>query len=240
MQQQILRLSYSLLLCLLVHFSWAQQPTDSVRVRKKADTVKVKFYPRSLRVGTDLISLIRSQTEKTYAGWELNADVDCGKYYFAFDYGRSAQDYTMPNNGDYHNKGSYWRAGVDVNLLKKDPDRNMFFFGLRYAGSSFSENATIVTIDPYFGESRKSINNPSVTANWVELVTGLRVKMFKQFWMGYTARMKMAPSVKGDAEMASYAIPGYGIREEGIYWGFNYQIFWSIPIIKEKKPLQKK
>lgn len=232
--------SYSLLLCLLVHWSSAQDAaTDTVRVRKKVDTVKVKFYPRSLRIGTDLISIIRSQTEKTYAAWELNADVDCGKYYFAFDYGRSARDYTLPDNGDYHNTGSYWRAGVDINLLKKDPDRNMFFFGLRYAGSSFSETATIVTIDPYFGETKKTINNPSVTANWVELVTGLRVKMFKQFWMGYTCRMKLAPSVKGDTEMSSYEIPGYGIHEEGIYWGFNYQVFWSIPMMKEKKPLKK-
>jgi hypothetical protein len=233
-----LKLSCSLLLCLLVHFSVAQEPekTDSVKVRKKTDTLKVKFYPRSFRVGTDLISLIRSQTEKTYSGWEVNADVDCGKYYFAFDYGHQAHDYALPYNGDYHNSGSYWRAGIDLNLLKKDPDRNMFFFGIRYARSSFSESATIVTVDPYFGETRKQVNNAAVTAGWAELVTGLRVKMFKQFWMGYTARMKVGPSVKGDTQMTTYDIPGYGIHEEGIYWGFNYQIFWSIPLVTQKKP----
>lgn len=216
----------------------AQQPAeaDSSRVRKKADTVKVRFYPRSFRVGTDLISLIKTQTDKTYSGWEVNADVDCGKYYFAFDYGHQARDYTLPHNGDYQNSGSYWRAGVDVNLLKKDPDRNMFFFGIRYGHSSFSESATIVTVDPYFGETRKAVNNAVVTAAWGELVTGLRVKMFKQFWMGYTARMKVAPRVKGDTQMTAYDIPGYGLHEEGIYWGFNYQIFWSIPIVKQKKP----
>jgi hypothetical protein len=238
-QLRILKLSCSLLLCLLVLFASAQQPEkpDTVRTtKKKTDTVKVKFYPRSFRLGTDLISLIRTQTDKTYSGWEVNADVDCGKYYFAFDYGHQARDYTLPYGGDYHNAGSYWRAGVDINLLKKDPDRNMFFFGIRYGGSSYSESATIVTIDPYFGEIVKPLNNAAVTANWVELISGLRVRMWKQFWMGYTARMKFAHSVKGDTQMTTYDVPGYGIHEEGIYWGFNYQIFWSIPLVTQKKP----
>lgn len=226
------------MLCLLVQVAWAQEQehTDSVRVRKKVDTVKVKFYPRSFRVGTDLISLIKSQTSKSFSGWEVNADVDCGKLYIAFDYGNLARDYALPNQGDYHNSGSYWRLGADVNLLKKDPDRNMFFFGIRYGVSSFSESATIVTVDPYFGEIKTIVNNASVKASWAELTAGLRVKIFKQFWMGYTARMKFAPNIKGDSRMTTFDIPGYGTYSAGIYWGFNYQIFWSIPLVKLKKP----
>jgi hypothetical protein len=233
-QQTTLKLNFSLLLCLLVQISFAQE-------EKKPDTVKVpapkiKFYPRSVRVGTDLISLIKSQTDKSFSGWEINGDVDCGKYYPAVDYGHWARSYTLPNGGDYQNSGNYWRVGIDANLLLKDPDRNMFFFGLRYAHSSFSESATIVTVDPYFGETRTHLNNSAVTASWGELITGLRVKIFSNFWLGYTARMKFGPNVKGATQMTTYDIPGYGLYEEGIYWGFNYQAFWSIPIKKEKKP----
>ncbi len=230
MQRRTLKLSCSLLLCLLVTFSFAQKA-------KKTDSLKVKFYPRSLRAGTDLISLIKSNTDKTFSGWEANVDVDCGKYYVTFDYGYLTRNYSLPFNGAYQNAGTYWRLGADINLLKKDPDRNMFFFGIRYGHSSFSESATIVSVDPYFGETKRFLNNSTVTATWAELTTGLRVKFFSGFWMGYTARMKFAPNVKGDTQMTTYDIPGYGLHGEGIYWGFNYQIFWSIPIVKQKKPM---
>ena len=201
------------------------------------DSLKVKFYPRSVRLGTDLISLIKSGTDKKFSGWELNGDVDCGKYYIDVDYGHLKRNETLAKGGAYQNSGSYWRLGADVNLLKKDPDRNMFFFGIRYGSSYFSESATIVTQDPYFGEIQKQVSNPNVTAHWAELTSGLRVRFFKGFWMGFTARMKFVPSVKGDTQMTTYDIPGYGTYSEGIYWGFNYQAFWSIPLVKQKRPV---
>ncbi len=238
-QRRILKLSYSLLLYLLVHVAFAQkvEEKDSVTVNdRKPDSLKVKFYPRSFRVGTDLINIIKSQTQANFSGWELNGDVDCGKIYLTVDYGNWGRKYDLPNAGKYENQGTYWRVGGDINLLKKDPDRNMFFIGLRYGHSSFNEFATITFTDRYFGSIQKQISNNAVTAGWGELTAGLRVKIWKEFWMGYTARMKFAPSVKGDNEMKTYDIPGYGQNVQGFYWGFNYQIFWRVPFTKQKKP----
>jgi hypothetical protein len=89
--------------------------------------------------------------------------------------------------------------------------------------------------DPFFGSSQTTLNNSNATAGWGELTGGLRVKVWKGFWMGYTARMKFAVSVKGDNAFKTYEIPGYGLNGKGFYWGFNYQIFWSIPFTKKKK-----
>ena len=238
MPLRILKLSYSLLLCLLVQVTFAQkaEEQDSVTVKdRKPDSLKVKFYPRSFRVGTDLLSILKSQTQKTFSGWEVNGDVDFGKIYFSVDYGNWGRTYDLPNAGKYENHGTYWRVGGDINLLKKDPDRNMFFVGFRYGRSSYNELATIVLTDKYFGDIQKQISNDAVTAGWGELIAGIRVKIWKEFWMGYTARMKFAPSVKGDDEIKSYDIPGYGQNVKGFYWGFNYQIFWRIPFVKQKK-----
>ena len=30
----------------------------------------------------------------------------------------------------------------------------------------------------------------------------------------------------------SYDIPGFGLPFKGLYWGFNYQVFWRIPFKK--------
>ena len=209
---------------------------DSSKVaERKSDSLKVKFYPRTIRVGTDLISIIKTYTVNTFAGWEVNGDVDCGKIYLAADVGSWGRTYDLPNYGRYENQGTYWRAGGDINLLKKDPDKNMFFVGLRYGHSSFTESSTIVLTDPVFGYQQKQFNNNAVTAGWGELTAGLRVRIWKEFWMGYTARLKFAPSVKGDNEIKAYDIPGYGLNEKKFYWGFNYQIFWRIPFTKQKK-----
>ena len=233
-----MKLSFSLLLCLAFAIAYSQEAekTDSLSL-KELDSTRVKFYPRAFRIGTDVFSLIKSQLKySSFSGWELNADVDCGKLYLAADFGSWARAYDVLSgyNGDYKNNGTYWRAGVDINFMKKDPDRNMFFIGFRYGHSQFDESATLIATDPNFGDITKQLSNPSLTAAWGELVTGLRIKMWSNFWMGYTARMKFAPSVKGDGELKTYDIPGYGLYQNQIYWGFNYQVFWNFPFRKQK------
>jgi hypothetical protein len=71
---------------------------------------------------------------------------------------------------------------MDANLLKKDPEKNMVFMGFRYGRSSFQESTTLTISDPYFGSSQQTLNN-TATAGWGELVGGLRVKVWKGFWM---------------------------------------------------------
>lgn len=210
---------------------------DTVEVRlKKPDSLREKIYFRSFRAGTDVLALILSQSDR-FSGWEVNGDADFGRFYLAADYGRWQKDEVLVTGGDYYSDGTYWRAGVDLNLLKKDPDRNMFFFGFRYAQASYTETINMVSTDPYFGSLQYQLNNPSATAAWAELVAGLRVKVWKEFWMGFTSRMKFASSVKGADAFNSYYVPGYGVVGQGITWGFNYQVFWRIPFAKKKKPI---
>jgi Domain of unknown function (DUF6048) len=210
---------------------------DTVEYRrpKKPDSLKEKVHFRSIRFGTDVLALALSGTEN-FDGWEVNADADFGRFYLSGDYGSSARQEAIENSGNYSNEGTYWRAGADVNILKKDPDRNMLFFGLRYARSAFSDRSSLTLNDPYFGTQQFVLTNPQVTAGWIELVTGLRVKVWKELWMGFTSRLKMGLSVRGNGELASYDVPGYGTVSSGYTWGFNYQVFWRIPFERKKKP----
>lgn len=243
MGRQILRLSYSLLLSFLVVTAMAQDPEleaeDSIPVRtKKPDSLREKIYFRSIRGGTDVLALILSSSDR-FSGWEVNGDADFGPFYLAADYGSWRKNEILATGGDYSNEGKYWRAGVDVNLLKKDPDRNMLFFGLRYAKSSFTETLNYTSSDPYFGSLQYQLKNPSAGAAWGELVSGLRMKVWNEFWMGFTSRMKFALNTSGDESVTTYDVPGYGVVGQGIAWGFNYQVFWRIPFAKQKKPLSK-
>jgi hypothetical protein len=206
----------------------------STAVAQKKDSVKVKptFIPTGVRVGTDVVSLIRTQTDDSFSGYEFNADVDFYRYYLAVEVGRWERTFSTEEE-EYHNKGNYFRVGVDINFLKKDPDRNMFFFGLRYGRSTYSENLSIFN-DPVWGAVGANYANTDVNASWAELTTGLRVKMLKFFWMGYTARYKFGLSTNESGEFVPYDVPGYGKTANESTWGFNYQILFRIPVRKQR------
>lgn len=236
--RQIFVLAFSL----LVTGAWSQVVNPDLPTRedtveqqrpKRPDSLKEKIQLRAIRFGTDVLALALSSSPR-FRGWEVNTDIDLGRFYLAGDYGSSTSKEVISNGGDYSSEGNYWRAGVDINILKKDPDRNMLFFGLRYARSSFSDQINQTVIDPYFGTQQYALSNPEASAVWVEMVAGLRVKIWKELWMGFTSRLKMGLSVRGNEQLSSYFVPGYGNIANS--WGFNYQVFWRIPFAKQKKP----
>jgi hypothetical protein len=202
---------------------------------QKADTVKAKpsYWPTGIRVGMDVIGPIRTAAEDDFGGYEFNADVDFYRYYLTVEAGGWERQISTEEEL-YSNSGNYFRVGVDVNFLLKDPDKNMFFFGMRYGRSAYAEDLAVLTTDPVFGTDVLTYSNTDMKAGWAELTTGLRVRMWKFFWMGYTARFKFGLNTDGSSSFVSYDVPGYGKTWKETTWGFNYQLLFRIPIRKEK------
>jgi hypothetical protein len=220
------------ILLLISPLTLVAQNADSVK--KVVPKEKKSYRPTGIRVGTDIVSLIRTATEEDFSGYEFNADVDFYRYYLTVEAGKWEKNFSNETE-NYDNSGSYARVGVDVNFLLKDPDKNMFFFGLRYATGTYSESLTMLTNDPVWGTFETTYSNADVQARWGELTTGLRVKMWKFFWMGYTARLKFGLNTNQSPGFISYDVPGYGKVDDDSTWGFNYQILFRIPLKKEKQ-----
>jgi hypothetical protein len=218
----------SIILLLITSVLFAQ--TDSTRLSFK------KYYvPTGVRVGTDVIALSRNFYDDSFKGWEANVDLDFYRYYLALDYGNWARLY-QKDGLKYSNDGNYFRAGVDVNFLTKDPQRNMFFLGMRYGQSSFNEEFYYVEPNDIIFEK-----NTHVPAHWYELTTGIRVKIWTFLWMGYTARFKFGLKTGDTPEMVPHDVPGYGRTDKESYWGFNYQVLFRIPVRKMPPlPVKKK
>lgn len=209
----------------------AQTKADTVAV----DTVRNKYFPTGIRVGTDLISLVKSRTQNDFHGWEVNGEIDFNRYYLAVEYGTWGRNF-YSDSASYVNDGRYWRAGVDVNFLMKDPDQNVFFLGARYGRSIFSESMDLTRYDPIWGRRSDNFYNGNVNAWWIELTTGLRVKIWKIFWMGYTGRFKFALSTDVTEEMLPHDVPGFGKTNKETTWGFNYYLLIKLPIRKAPAP----
>jgi hypothetical protein len=208
---------------------------------QQADTVvvdsltRISHRPTGVRIGTDLISLGKSQFQDDFTGWEINADIDFYRYFLALDYGSWGRTFTSDAAGHYSNDGTYWRAGIDVNFLVRDIDRNMFFIGFRYGRANFSENLNVIAFNDITQEYvTLDYAHSGIKAHWLELTSGLRVKVWKMLWMGYTARFKFGLKYGSSENIIPADVPGYGRTEKDSYWGFNYQIFIRLPLRKQQ------
>ena len=230
------RLSLRGLLCVFaaIHIgtlAWSQTDADTLSI----DTVRNRYLPTGIRAGFDVLSYGRTRFLESYRGWEFEGDVDFNRYYLTLEVGNSGRNLAS-DSATYANNGDYWRVGIDVNFLTRDIDRNVFFLGARYGKASFTESMTIMRHDEIWGFMSDNFYHTGVKASWVELTTGLRVKIWKIFWMGYTGRLKFALSTKGSPEMLSYDVPGYGRTDKETTWGFNYYVMIRIPVRKAPPP----
>jgi len=202
------------------------QTTDSVK------TVN-KFIPTGIRAGVDVVSFVRTEYVESFKGFEVSVDVDVYRYHPTVEFGNGSRNYVSENGSTYENDGRYWRAGIDMNFMKKDSDKGMFFLGARYGRSVYSEKAFITTTDPMWGGSQQFFFNNDMSANWLELTTGLRVKVWKIFWMGYTGRFKFALKTDENQPLLTTDVPGYGATDRPTTWGFSYYLMVKLPVRKQ-------
>jgi hypothetical protein len=203
------------------------------QVKQEKDSVEEKVRLSAVRLSGDIVNIIKSNVVDDFSGWEAAVDVELKNYYPILEIGSWSRDVSLAN-GQYTNSGNFWRLGVDVNLLKKDPVKNTLFFGIRYGRSSYDERLDYRITTTEFGSEDKSLQNLNMKAGFLELTTGLRVKVIGGFWMGYTGRLKFAPGVDESNQLQSYDVPGYGLTYKQPWWGFNYYLMWKLNF--KKKP----
>jgi hypothetical protein len=192
---------------------------------------QVRYIPTALRVGTDL-TLIGSTLFGTGRNqYELNTDLQFGKYFFTADYGLGSRQH-LREDFNYEYQGNYFRIGFDYNFIPDDPDNNLIFTGLRYGRSFYSDRIIYQVNDEIFGDYSFGYENPSINGRWFEIVAGMKIKVWNQFYLGYTLRYKLFRKVSGAENFSTYEIPGYGRAAVSNTAGFNYHIFYQIPLIK--------
>lgn len=141
---------------------------------------------------------------------------------------------------NYKSQGSYYRIGADYNFLKSKAHNqyDMVFLGFRigYANMKHSaEDISIDTVGSYWGQyTGGTIPQNNIKAYWIEVTPGIRAEIFKNFFMGWSISGRIMLKQSKDDYMDPYNIPGYGNGSSKTGIGFNYSIFYRIPIFKEK------
>lgn len=236
----MLRFTFSLALVLLSFSGMAQEKkitkTDSI----KKDSVVLKKERYGLRVGVDLFKLTRSFYEKDYRGIELVGDYRLTrKHFLAAEIGN--ENKTVDDDRlNFTTKGTYLKVGFDYNTYENWGNmENMITLGLRYGVSSFSQTLNsyqLYNTYPYFGpvaEINSATPYTGLSAQWLEVVAGVKVKVFNNVFVGFSFRANRLLSQKKPSDFDNLYIPGYNRTYNGNFGvGFNYTISYFIPLYK--------
>lgn len=216
----------------------------------KTDTiVPVKKDRYGLRVGVDLYKLTRGLYDENYKGIELVGDYRLNKKYYAAAEIGSENKTTIDDRLNTTTKGSYLKVGFDYNAYENWLDmENIISIGLRGGFSTFSQELNSYKVYnpyPYWGEmpwktSGEKFNG--LTASWLEVVAGVKVKVINNVFVGFSLRMNMLITDKKPSDnFENLYIPGFNRTYAGNFGaGFNYTLTYFVPLYKKTVKPEKK
>ena len=130
----------------------------------------------------------------------------------------------------YRVKAPFLRAGIDINMLRNKWQENRLFLGARYGFSTFQYDIDGPDMkDPVWGGSQPFHHHGiHASAHWVEFVAGVQVKIWRNFHMGWSIRLKKAVSEGENNHGIPYYIPGYGTTTTSTAWGGTYHLIFDL------------
>jgi len=233
---------------LVIHFSSKAQNENELvyndTIVNISDSLKKKNY--ALRFGFDPLKIALSQTDKNYSGFEVIGDLNFFENLFlSIEFGR--EDKTKQSEKiNFTTTGSYIKLGADYNMYKNWKGmNNHIYIGIRFANSIHKQRVNSFFLrNSDFLWGNKLITSgtgiglrENLNASWIEFVTGIKVQVLKNIYMGFNVRFSRLFNDKKPLNFDNLYIPGFNKKtDENIFGaGFNYTISYSIPIKFGKK-----
>lgn len=216
----------------------AERMTRMKALRSKDLPKKQKnFFERDLKLGWDVSNLLIGALSPSKTGIDISIDYTLKKnLYGIVELGlnnyRESSDLM-----DYYADGIYFRMGIDSRVGEKDKGRDIFYLGARYAFATFVQLLDNYQISssywPLLTGSELSFNNQ---AHWAEAILGFKVEVLKNIYLGSGLRFKFMLFQTGSETIKPAPfIPGYGKSSGTIIIGFNYNIYYNLPLNYNKK-----
>jgi len=189
-----------------------------------------------LRLGFDISRIPLYLMDPAVYGLEFSADFEAAEnLYPAIEFGFNKFSIERENY-DYASQGNYFRLGADYNILKLDAkdQYEMAFIGIRYAYSSLTHSADNIHIpESYWGDYTGMVPKEPINAHWIEFTLGLRAEIFKNIFMGWSFRGRLMLYKNKENIIDICNIPGYGKGKNNSSIGFNYSVYYKIPMLRK-------
>ncbi|HRO43762.1 MAG TPA: DUF6048 family protein [Flavipsychrobacter sp.] len=143
---------------------------------------------QQLRIGFDISKPIFNALSKTKQSYEFTVDYCLPKEIYLVaegGFGGANIDYA---DLKYSSSNTFFRVGIDKSMLQRlfPNDWDFLFVGIRYGVAIINRSeATYLTSDPVWGTTTGTIASKSFSGHWAELTAGLRVELFRGFFIRF-------------------------------------------------------
>jgi len=211
----------------------AQEEEDE----KVQDSVDIQL---KIRAGIDITGPIIYFAGKNILNTEgyISADINEKMALFV---GAGYSDYKYSQyNYDYTSKGLFFKAGVDLNILKPEVAGGRYWAGLgiRYGISKFTSETPVFIHQDYWGTINSSLEPGKSWGHFIELSPGFRAELFRNFSIGWSISLRTLLYPRSKKDIRPLYIPGYGSGGESVSVGIGYFISWNIPFKKIRVPIK--
>jgi hypothetical protein len=238
--------SFLLLISSSVLAQQTEVETNEDRLKKSEEPIQEgkpkkqkTFFERDLKFGWDVSNLLVGALNSSRTGIDFSVDYTIKKNLFGI--GELGQNnYQEASEAmDYYSDGTYFRLGFDskMNDNESNTSRDIFYLGARYAFATFEQRLENYQINSSYWPSATGNNiSYSNQAHWAEAIAGFKVEVLKNMYLGLGLRFKFILFQTGDKTVlpAPY-IPGFGKTSGPIVVGFNYNVYYNLPLNYSKK-----
>lgn len=224
--RSIYRYCFSILFACCVTITSAGQELKA----GKNDSIK-KFTLNSVRIDIDISPVITTFLNRgDIFSYETALQVEINKsFYPVFETGMAGAKKLTPSGITFQGNALFYRLGMDFNLIKSKANNsmsnNLFLLGVRLGYTYFNYDMLNISYQNEYWKAglQKDIRNKSSNL-WFEITAGIRVEIFKNLYIGWTARIKNMLIPTSPGKYKPWYVPGYGIYHDESTWGFNYLI----------------
>ncbi len=203
--------------------------TPCVQAQEQIDSVSTEIYQGlqvKLDIGSPILEIARSKAK--VQSYEMAVNVNLLQRFFpTLEFGYAQADRTL-TSGSFNGKGGFARVGLDLSALKKHKDSpHKLLIGIRVGTAVQDYSMTDLTMNDSYWHTQPTMQFHDVRCDvWGEVVAGIQVQVYKDFYMGWAARLKALFTRGKEGEPTAYYIPGYGYKDD-MNFGFNYYIGWN-------------
>lgn len=218
------------LFCCFPALSEAQEaePVGKPAEALGSDTTVRKPVFNGLYLGVDVANPALHFLGTGYMQCEVALDVNLLHRYFpVLELGYGSYD-NAENGVGYKAAAPFFRVGMNYNMKYKQNDESHFYFGLRYGFSAFKYDISShnVVDEVWGGAIDFNRSGIKAVANWMEIVGGIRVAIYRNFMMGWSFRWRARLKITEHDDSAPWYVPGFGYNKSSNI-GFTYALIYK-------------
>lgn len=221
-------------------------PTPKRDQKKKQPEEPEEVIPlyNGMYFGVDVYGLGAKLLGSDFLSTELSWSVDLKSMFMpTLEAGFGRTDTWSDTGIHYKSSAPFFRIGVDYNTKARKKERDSFLYvGLRYGFSPINYDISSLPLtDPIYG----GVSNPSLedyiwggsvpfshkglkaSMHWAEVVAGVKVQIYKSFYMGWALRFKYKINASTSEHGNPWYIPGFG-QYKSNNLGITYSLIYRL------------